>query len=373
MLKYPLKIALFTSGLGYAQRGFEISTARFHRALKPLPDFDVQLFAGGHYPDTRKVRSLDRAVFLRALKPLKAVLGSERLWKTAYALEQTSFAFGILEHHGRAWQPDIVWTKEVPLAHVLYEFRKLFGLRYKLVFANGGGFKPKTYAQFDHIQHLQPEAYSEATAYGIAESKMTLLPNCVPYSAPKASKSSLRQKYGFNDDDYIIISVAAWNTHHKRIDYLIGEFAKLRSPDCKLLLVGQPEPAAEALKELGERLCPDKIKWLSVPESEVRDLLHMSDLFTLTSLYEGLGSVIIEAAQSGLPILCHPHAGAKFILEEPIWLQDMQSEGALAGRIEATRANPPRADMLSSLQNKCIERFSEERIAKAFANMVNRL
>ncbi|MBX9722979.1 MAG: hypothetical protein K2X81_16370, partial [Candidatus Obscuribacterales bacterium] len=142
-----IKLALFSSGLGTINRGFEISTARFFRAVHGHVGLDVKLFAGAEYPGAKRVWCKGRNEWLNWPLNLLSFLDREKLWRLAYVLEQTSYSFGLIQESKETWQPEIVWTKEVPLAHVLYEFRKITGNPYKIIFANGGGFRPKTYQQ----------------------------------------------------------------------------------------------------------------------------------------------------------------------------------------------------------------------------------
>ncbi len=365
-----IKLALFSSGLGTINRGFEISTARFFRALHGNVDLDVKLYSGAEYPGAKRVWCKGRNEWLNWPLNLLSFLDREKLWRLAYILEQTSYSFGLIQESKEAWQPEVVWTKEVPLAHVLYEFRKITGNPYKIIFANGGGFRPRTYQQFDFIQHLQPEAYEEALAFGIPASKMSILPNAVPYAVPSKSKAELRKEYGYAEQDWIVICVAAWNSHHKRIDYLIEEVAKIDDPNCKLIVCGQDEPEAELLRKSAAEKMGDRARFVTVPEEKVCELLELSDAFALCSFYEGLGTVIIEAAMAGLPVFCHHHGSARYILQDDCWLVDMSKAGNLAARLNEVRQNGVDKKLLNGLKQSVSRRFNESKITADFENMV---
>src|SRR4030095_12883423 len=133
----------------------------------------------------------------------------------------------------------------------LHHVREILNLPYKIVFANGAPFNPKTYRQFDFIQQLQQDSYDDALRAGIPASKMSIIPNCVPVVQPSASRQDLRRAYGYSDDDWVVICVAAWNSYHKRLDYLIEEVASLDDPSVKLFLCGDRETETAALEQLG--------------------------------------------------------------------------------------------------------------------------
>jgi glycosyltransferase involved in cell wall biosynthesis len=368
-----VKLALFSSGLGIINRGFEISTARFFRALHDCEELDTRLYAGADYPDAEKVWCIGRNEWLRFPLNLLSFVEHGKVWRIAYALEQTSFCFGLIKHSREVWQPEVVWTKEVPLAHVLYEFRRISGIPYKIIFANGGGFRPRTYQQFDFIQHLHSEGYEEAARFGIPESKMNVLPNAIPYTAPSQSKAELRKQYGYSATDWIIICVAAWNTHHKRIDYLIEEVAAAQIPECQLVICGQPEPDAEDLKKLAQEKLGSRVRFITVSEDKVQELLHMSDLFVLCSINEAFGTVMVEAAMAGLPVLGHPHGGSKYILQDEQWMLDMLKPGNLAQRLREIRQKPFSKSDLNKLTTQVHDRFNEKTIASAFESMVKQV
>ncbi len=368
----PIRLAMFSSGLGAINRGFEISTARFFNAVtsQNKQDLDVKLFAGAEYPGAKKISCINRNDWLKFPLNMLSFVEKEKLWRIAYALEQTSYSFGLIKESKEKWQPEVVWTKEVPLAHVLYEFRKITGNPYKIIFANGGGFRPQTYQQFDYIQHLHTDAYEEALRFGIPASKMTVLPNIVPHMISTRSKADLRAEHGYAADDWIVICVSAWNSHHKRIDHLINEVAKIQDKRCHLLICGQPEPEGEQLQKLGKEKLGDRVRFVTVPEKQVQDMMRLADVFALCSLYEGLGAVIIEAAISGLPVLCHPHGGAKYILEDEHWMVDMNADGALAARLEEWRKTPPSSAQLAELKQNVQDKFAEDKLTLDFERMV---
>lgn len=369
----PLRLALFSCGLGNINRGFEVSTARFFRALDADPELDVRLFAGGHFDRAARVWNIGRNAWLNAGVRWWPGMNDNQRWRLAYIFEQVSFSFGLMGHAAARWQPDVVWTKEVPLAHVLYHFRQLAGLKYKIIFSNGGGFRPGTYSKFDFVHHLQSDAYAEAIEAGVPAEKMTIIPNLVPAGRATRSREELRRIYNIAPDDWVVICVAAWNTHHKRIDYLIEETARVGDPKIRLILCGQPEPEGEPLKALAERLLPGRCSWYTVGEDQVQELLKLSDVFVLPSLYEGLGAVIIEAAAAGLPIICHPHSGSKFIVQDNYWLPDLSTTGALEARLRSFKQNMPPPERVRALCDNVSARFNERKIADDFKDMVARV
>ena len=362
------RLALMSSGLGRINRGFEITTARWFEAVSASPLLETRLYAGGDYPGALKVWNIPRDLLLNSYLKIFSHHNERAFWEFCYTIEQISFSLCLADI--LAWRPQVIWTKEIPLAHFLLVYKYMFNLPYKIIFANGGAFRPSTYKDFDYIQHLHPDSMAEAKDFGIPENKMQILPNCVFYEEPKLSREALRTKFGYTSDDWIVISVAAWNSFQKRLDYLIDEVATIEDERVKLLLCGQPELETDNLKARGAEKLGSRIKWLTLKPEDVHEALAMADVFVLPSFREGLASSIIESAMAGLPIISHPHAGGKYILVDEFWLTELKEPTALRGRLLQIRNDGVPADKLAQLKNSAGQRFSPAALADDFVHMV---
>lgn len=369
---HTIKLALVSCGLGRVQRGFEISTSRWQTALSSDPRLSLRVFSGGVFPNAEYVWNIARNDILNSPLRIFRTLNERRFWDLCYRLEQTTFSFGFIPKL-LLWQPDIIWTKELHLGRLLMVIRRLFHLKFKIIFANGDALDPISYEDFDQIQHLYPDSFEKAVQSGIGEEKMHLLPNCVFYATPGESREHLRQQFGFQRDDYIIVSVAAWNRYQKRLDYLIQEVAALGDPSVKLLLCGHPEAETKALKLLAAEELAKNVCWFTLVPEDVHRALYISDVFVLPSFREGLPNALIEAVMAELPVVCHPHPGGKYILEDDQWLVDMSTKGALANRLKFLRSRPRPEEEIKRLQNRAIERFSADTLAEEFYEMVERV
>jgi glycosyltransferase involved in cell wall biosynthesis len=368
----PIKLALVSCGLGRVRRGFEISTARWQAALSSDPRLELRVFSGGTFPDAERVWNISRNGLLDSPLGVFRALNERRFWELCYRLEQLSFSIGFIPKI-LSWQPDIIWTKELPVGRLLMLARAVFRLKFKLIVANGNGVEPQNYKDFDLIQQLLPDSFDDAVRFGIRRSKMQLLPNCVSYAAPTEPRNILRKKFGFENDDWVIVCVAAWNRYQKRIDYLINEVAALKDPTAKLLLCGHPEAETEALKVLATQRLGASVRWLTLTSDDVYRALYISNVFVLPSFQEGLSSALIEAVMAGLPVVCHPHPCGKYVLEDDGWLVDLSQAGALTNRLGVLRDQSFPKEKMTRLQNRAIERFGAGTLADEFYKMVERV
>jgi 1,2-diacylglycerol 3-alpha-glucosyltransferase len=374
----PIKLALVTSGLGNINRGFEVSTARWYDALSRYTDMDVRLFCGGPYESGKQLWNFPRNSAWT--KPINYIpfMSEKQRWEFTYGVEQVSF-WSALNFELLAFKPDVIWLKDVPLAFLLRASRIAFGLNFKIIFANGGMLRPQSYAPYDVIQQIEMHSYEEALNFGIPEDRLELISNCVPVPKESADldpiqeRTKTRQSLGLKESDWVIVCVAAWNSYHKRIDYLLDEVAALNDPNCKLLLCGAPEVDTAKLKGQGERLLGDRVQWLNVRQDKLIDVLKASDVFVLPSLREHLGNAQIEAILAGLPMVVHPHDGARFVLDDDYWMTDLSQPGNLTKRLIWMRENAEaNRERIKKMQSAIAFRFGEENLAAKFDAMVKR-
>jgi glycosyltransferase involved in cell wall biosynthesis len=264
-----------------------------------------------------------------------------------------------------------VWTKEVPFGYFLPIYRAILGMKFKIIFANGGAFRPQTYKDFDFIQHLTQESYDEACHFGISPEKMAAITNIVNFHETSESRRELRKAFGYSDDDYLVICVSAWNAYHKRIDYLINEVGTIDNPRVKLLLCGHPDAEYSVLKKLAQEKLADRVKWMTLPEQDVHRALRAADVFVLPSLEECLGNSIIEAVFAGLPVVASNHTASRFIFGcESEWVIDLSKEGALKDRLLALRSDTGARERIQGSKERVDALFSRQSLIEKFYNMV---
>lgn len=368
----PIKLALISCGLGNTTRGFETSTARWFEALQKHTNLDVRLFCGGDYPGGKRLWNFPRKSIWTAPVNLFRFVSEQHRWEFTYGVEQVSF-WSALNFELLKWRPDVVWVKDYPLAHLIKFSKTVFGLKFKLIFANGGLNDPDTYKEFDFIQQIQEEGFRKALSIGVPGDRMEVITNCVPLRETHIDRMNTRQSLGLKETDYAILCVAAWNRYHKRIDYLLEEVAAMGDPNAKLILCGTPEVDTASLKDLGKKLLRDRVQWLTVDSERVPEIMHACDVFVLPTLQEHLGNALIEAAMYGLPVVTHPHGGAQFSIRDEFWMTDLSQKGNLTNRLHWLRNNASQlTDRVSRLQADVVQRFGAEVQAEKFAQMVYR-
>lgn len=120
-----------------------------------------------------------------------------------------------------------------------------------------------------------------------------------------AQKTTRAERLGIPDlaDDEIVLTTVSRMSRQKGYPYLLDAVAKLapRYPKLRFVWVGDGEIREEMEAKVAERGLEDRIYILGF-RSDVRQILKVSDIFVLPTVYEGgCSQVLLEAMEEGLP------------------------------------------------------------------------
>jgi 1,2-diacylglycerol 3-alpha-glucosyltransferase len=362
-------VLLVCSGLEHARRGFESFARECFDALREEPGVRIELVKGSGPPGPG-----ERAIpTLRRDHALARALGKS-LHARPFRFEAAAFGLSLLPVLLRG-RPDVVYLSEWDTARVLAALRPLTRLRFKLVLCNGT-LAAEGFEHLDHVQELSTQARDHVLARGADPSRHTVLPlgfDIEPAFTPSSppERSALRERLGLPLDRRIVLSVAALNRYHKRLDRLIEEVALLPEPRPFLLLLGQPEPETEALRSLARvRLGEAGHAIRSVPAAEVPDFYRASDTFVLASLWEGLPRALIEASAHGLPCLTHDYPLMEFALGPCGYRTDLTRRGTLAAMLSSLSAEDFGEQRAAARHRHAYERFSWDRLRPRYVELL---
>ena len=345
-------LLLYSPGLGYINRGLETFTRELHQTIHEDSRLAVTLFQGRGEDTVDKGRVVwapRRTSWLYDILPFNVPRGRR------YFVESLFFSLPIVKAAYQQKHPIIHFSESVP-ARVLYHLRERFGGEFTLLFSNGGPIAPQHYMRFDYIQVLNPAQKEEALDAGYPEDRLFLVPyglNCGTFDLNDEQVKD-RESWGLPEDRTIVLSVGAINTHHKRMHWLVEEFAELDSSAFFLWMVGQEEgKETDTVKRKAESLLePYAYRYDTVPYRQMPQVYAAADQFALCSVKEGFGRVYIEAMASRLPVIAHRTANTEWILgaDNP-GLIDMTERGALAQTIQQLAQNTVDSNQLAT-ENK---------------------
>lgn len=169
-----------------------------------------------------------------------------------------------------------------------------------------GKVKRITSLFFKYFTTVNLACSKEAGNYLFKDRKFRVIPNGIDFELFKFDESKrmfLRNKYKFNDDDFIIGHVGRMDDAKNQLFLLdvFNEYYKNNSK-ARLVLVGDGELKFKLVDRINELNLADVVLLLGV-RSDVNELMSMFDLFAFPSKFEGLGIVLIEAQINGLRTL----------------------------------------------------------------------
>ncbi|WP_436791337.1 glycosyltransferase [Yinghuangia sp. YIM S10712] len=117
-------------------------------------------------------------------------------------------------------------------------------------------------------------------------------------------RDSVRAELGLGSGTPVLLA-AARQEYQKGLDVLIEAFGTVRGsvPEAVLLLAGPPGTQTERLRAAAGAVGgEDAVRFLG-ERRDVPELMGAADVFVLSSRWEGLGSVVIEAMGCGTPVV----------------------------------------------------------------------
>jgi glycosyltransferase involved in cell wall biosynthesis len=369
----PLRVAVACSGLGHVQRGIEAWASDLARGLRQA-GVEASLFGGAPGPDIVAMPCLRRTG--RGATGLARLLRNVGGWRygfgSPYEVEQTTFSASLWRHIWRGY--DILHVQDPTIA-LWFERAWRHGLsRVRVIYANGTGEGADFMHRFAHLQLLTEAARETWLPAKPASQAVFTIPNFIDVQRfTPGSREQARAAFGLPRDGLIVLCCAAIRRYHKRIDYLLDEFAAAVAtlgPDAVLVIAGGRENDTAELIEAGNRLLGPQVRFLpNLPRDRMPTLYQAADVFTLTSLHEMFGIVLLEAMATGLPVLCHDAPDFHAVVGPGGLYQDLSRDGGLAGGLAAL-SDPSAREALSRSARAHVEGcFSESVVIPAMISM----
>lgn len=333
------KILIPCQGLEHVQRGFESFARELFDSFEGDSNVILAKASGRPAPNEVVLRSLSKEHKILSWLPRRCNSRYRQL-----QIESMTFAVSMIPLLLRE-DFDVIHFSERELGACLLKIKSWFGLRARLLLSNGAPWPPEDCNRFEFIHQVSPAHQDACLQAGVPRDRQFLVPygfQAEKFKRPAShDRSSARRQLGLSHDDFVILSLAALNQSHKRIDWLIDEFASL-PPELngKLLLVGNREQETPEIEAHAARvLRPDSYIIRQVPHQEVPGLLWCSDAMVQCSLDEGFGRTLVEAMLAEVPLLVHPHPTARYLVKAGESFCNMEEKGALAGALRRICVN----------------------------------
>ena len=378
-----MKIAIASCGLGHITRGIEAWAHDLAHALADRGEH-VILCKGGGSADAEFERVIPcwQRESGRTIKWLNR-LPKRGLWRlglgSTYEIESMTFAWNLLPVLRRE-SIDILHVQDPLVALIVQRARKLRLVRTKPILGHGTNESFVFLKKIEFLQHLSPFSQRQIADAGLSKPTWTTIPNFIDTDTFHPGRSDeMRDELGIPRDAVVVLTAAAIKREHKRIDFLLDEFARARAIDpalpIYLIVAGGAEADTESLIAKGRELLGQRfIPLVRFPRARMAALYRAADLFVLASLREMMPIALLEATASGLPCIVNDHASLDWIVGKGGRGIDMAADGALAQEICALAANTEiRAALSDHARQHCLSHFRRDIIVNQILSFYRRV
>ncbi|MGB8953578.1 MAG: glycosyltransferase family 4 protein [Candidatus Aminicenantales bacterium] len=140
---------------------------------------------------------------------------------------------------------------------------------------------------------------------GIASERVEVIPSGIDFTPFEevATRDFLRREFAVAPDDFLV-GIVAHLEDHKGHRYLIEatRILKEHTPKIKLIIVGKGSLRMELTKQVKRLQVEDLVFFLGFRE-DIPQILASLDVFVLSSYLEGMGSSLLDAMASRLPVV----------------------------------------------------------------------
>ena len=296
----------------------------------------------------RQLYSLPAAALVDRFSPraslLHAHLGED--------LAIVPIALAAARRHGLPW----VLTIHASSAHTLVGG----GPRGALLRHAGGRLERAGAARADAVIALTPRLARLMSASGLDPERIHVVPSGV---VPGDGRMPLPD--GAERDGRPRVLFVGRLAEQKGVRYLLEAVARMQTRDIDVCLVGDG-PERAMLHDLVDRLgVGDRVSFLGFqPHDAVPALMGTADVLVLPSVYEELGSVLVEAMHAGLPIVASDTGGIADAVGDAAILVPPRDPAALAAALDALLADSERREQLSALARRRSTGFHWDQLAE---------
>ena len=222
--------------------------------------------------------------------------------------------------------------------------------------------------QADRVVALSSDIQKNAVRFYHPRKEITIIVNRYE---PFLFQPAAREQLGLREDRRYLISIGRL-VPRKGFDYLIKSLSLL-DDDIELLIIGdgtEKEALTSLAREMG---LEERVHLLGEVTEEAKfQYLDCADMYVLSSLHEGLGIVLQEAMQVGLPIVATNHGGQVDLIKEGVngLLVEPARVKELAEAVQRLFADKELYRRIAENNRKAVEDFRTEAIVERYLSLL---
>lgn len=224
------------------------------------------------------------------------------------------------------------------------------------------------YKRMDHIVVVNPTFIPKLVAYGIAEEKITYIPNFVDptvfYPVDNDKKIKLRTQYGYSENSFMVLGSGQIQTRKGVLDFIkLAEdnpnvqfvwtggfsFGKMTAGYAELERVVQNPPANLSFPGI-------------VPREKIVDYYNMADLFLLPSYNELFPMSVLEAFSTHTPVMLRNLSLYESIIDG--YYVPTSNERDMDDQLHRLIIDPEALADLKERSAQAAQRYSEDHLAQ---------
>lgn len=205
--------------------------------------------------------------------------------------------------------------------------------------------------------------------------RFPLIPNGIPVDAflkPSVTRDDWRRAEGFTPAQVLFVCVARLRPQ-KNPALLLSAFARgpAVDPQARLLFVGDGELRGDLERQSDALGVREKVHFLGI-RSDIPEILYASDVFVLSSSWEGNPLSVMEAMAAGRPVICTAVGGVPEVVgvDECGLLVPPEDGQAFAGAMRYMLENPEvRRSMGRASARRAVEHFDLKVMTEAYEEL----
>jgi glycosyltransferase involved in cell wall biosynthesis len=205
-----------------------------------------------------------------------------------------------------------------------------------------------------------------------------LIPNGIPtdeYAPDSDTRAQWRQAHGIEPRATVVTHIGRFAVQ-KNHALLVEAFAQVHSDaPLYLLLVGGGELENAVREQVAGLGLQERVRFLGV-RADVADILRASDVFVLSSRWEGNPMSVMEAMAAGLPVVSTAVGGVPELVHEGETglLVPSEDAGALAQALQALVDDPAqRQAMGDAARQRAVARFDIRHTVRRYEQLYEKL
>jgi len=224
---------------------------------------------------------------------------------------------------------------------------------------------------FDKILYISDSVKEYLLSIGVSEDRLVFMPSTVDVEAIDATKSTFRDEFGIAKNDLVIGTFTSLYSKKGVFDFASAAKEILKSQDATIVFSGN---ISDGTKEQIASMFDEKDRIIFTGfRNDAANVIKSFDIYVFASHSEGLGTVLLEAMSSKVPVVVYDNAPMNVLVKD-------KERGLCARNLDEISLNecilklidkPEKAKIYSQNAFKFVdENFSHKALKEAIKNLL---